>query len=64
MMMIIILIKTEEFNCLALPPPQRCSVCEAPANVIAIHSQTIDIPKCPTGWLPLWQGFSFAMVRG
>ncbi|ROL45177.1 Collagen alpha-3(IV) chain [Anabarilius grahami] len=42
----------------------RCTVCEAPANVIAIHSQTINIPKCPSGWLPLWQGYSFVMQTG
>ena len=25
----------------------RCTVCEVPANVIAVHSQTIDVPMCP-----------------
>lgn len=40
----------------------RCSVCDARANVIAIHSQTSVVPDCPVGWLPLWVGYSFVMV--
>jgi collagen type IV alpha len=40
----------------------RCSVCEAPANVIAIHSQSDTIPACPNGWSRLWEGYSFVMV--
>lgn len=40
----------------------RCTVCEAPTNVIAVHSQTIDIPSCPNGWSSLWIGYSFVMV--
>lgn len=43
------------------PYISRCSVCESPANVISIHSQTIDIPNCPGGWTTLWIGYSFAM---
>ncbi|XP_016334966.1 collagen alpha-1(IV) chain-like [Sinocyclocheilus anshuiensis] len=42
----------------------RCSVCEAPANVMALHSQTMEIPDCPKGWLPLWKGYSFVMQTG
>lgn len=38
-------------------------MCEAPAMVIAIHSQTIMIPPCPHGWDSLWIGYSFVMVR-
>ncbi|CAG0911181.1 unnamed protein product, partial [Cyprideis torosa] len=41
----------------------RCVVCEAPTNVLAIHSQDITIPDCPQGWEGLWIGYSFAMVR-
>lgn len=41
----------------------RCVVCEAPAMVIAVHSQTIQIPSCPSGWDSLWIGYSFMMVR-
>uniref|UniRef100_A0A8C4Y9P8 Collagen IV NC1 domain-containing protein n=1 Tax=Gopherus evgoodei TaxID=1825980 RepID=A0A8C4Y9P8_9SAUR len=39
----------------------RCAVCEAPAMVIAVHSQTIQIPSCPQGWDSLWIGYSFMM---
>lgn len=39
----------------------RCAVCEAPAMVIAVHSQTIMIPPCPRGWDSLWIGYSFVM---
>ena len=42
----------------------RCSVCEAPSNVIAVHSQSIQIPNCPAGWSSLWIGYSFAMHTG
>jgi len=40
----------------------RCVVCEVPANVIAVHSQSISIPDCPGGWTGLWIGYSFVMV--
>ena len=40
----------------------RCAVCDIPANIIAVHSQTIDVPSCPRGWRGLWIGYSFAMV--
>jgi len=39
----------------------RCSVCEAPTNVIAVHSQSLVIPNCPNGWASLWIGYSFVM---
>ena len=45
------------------PYISRCSVCEAPANVIAVHSQTMHVPECPRDWSVLWIGYSFAMVR-
>ena len=41
----------------------RCVVCEAPANAIAVHSQSLNIPDCPSGWNMLWIGYSFAMVN-
>lgn len=41
----------------------RCVVCEAPANVIAVHSQSLTLPECPYGWSSLWIGYSFVMVR-
>ena len=40
----------------------RCVVCDAPSNVIALHSQTLAIPQCPIGWTSLWIGYSFVMV--
>lgn len=40
----------------------RCVVCEAPSNVIAVHSQSTSIPDCPANWTELWIGYSFAMV--
>jgi collagen type IV alpha len=43
------------------PYISRCVVCEAPANVIAVHSQSLNIPDCPSGWTALWMGYSFAM---
>lgn len=46
------------------PYISRCSVCEAPAVAIAVHSQDVTIPHCPTGWRSLWIGYSFLMVRG
>lgn len=40
----------------------RCVVCEAPANVIAVHSQAKTVPDCPNEWEGLWIGYSFVMV--
>ena len=45
-----------------IPYISRCVVCDAPANVIAVHSQTVQVPDCPDGWRGLWIGYSFAMV--
>uniref|UniRef100_A0A3B5AWT6 Collagen IV NC1 domain-containing protein n=1 Tax=Stegastes partitus TaxID=144197 RepID=A0A3B5AWT6_9TELE len=42
----------------------RCSVCETTSNVIAIHSQTTQIPQCPSSWESLWTGYSFVMQTG
>jgi len=39
-------------------------VCEAPAQVLAIHSQALTIPPCPNGWSSLWMGYSFVMHTG
>lgn len=41
----------------------RCSVCETTSNVIAVHSQTTQIPECPREWESLWSGYSFVMVK-
>lgn len=40
----------------------RCSVCEATTRVMAVHSQSSEIPDCPRGWDELWRGYSFLMV--
>uniref|UniRef100_A0A3B3RL44 Collagen IV NC1 domain-containing protein n=1 Tax=Paramormyrops kingsleyae TaxID=1676925 RepID=A0A3B3RL44_9TELE len=39
----------------------RCSVCEAPSQAVAVHSQDHSIPPCPQGWRSLWIGYSFLM---
>lgn len=39
----------------------RCVVCEVQTNVIAVHSQDMNIPDCPANWDNLWIGYSFAM---
>lgn len=41
----------------------RCSVCEAPSQAVAVHSQDMTIPTCPPGWRSLWIGYSFLMVN-
>lgn len=40
----------------------RCVVCEVPSHVMAVHSQSNQLPACPNGWESLWQGYSFLMV--
>ena len=40
----------------------KCSVCETPTKVMAMHSQTINVPDCPENWEYLWAGYSFIMV--
>lgn len=40
----------------------RCSVCESRTKLIAIHSQTMDIPDCPPTWEASWVGYSYLMV--
>jgi integrin beta 8 len=45
-----------------VPYISRCIVCDVPANVIAVHSQTLQIPPCPRGWNSMWIGYSFVMV--
>lgn len=43
------------------PYISRCSVCEAPSQAVAVHSQDTSIPTCPPGWRSLWIGYSFLM---
>jgi hypothetical protein len=45
------------------PYISRCVVCEVPSNVIAVHSQSLQIPECPYGWEGLWIGYTFLMVN-
>ena len=52
------MLSDKEFNHLAL----RCVVCETKANVLAVHSQDMNVPECPRNWEGLWIGYSFAMV--
>lgn len=46
------------------PYISRCAVCEAPAQPMAVHSQSMVVPDCPRGWRGLWIGYSFAMHTG
>lgn len=41
----------------------RCSVCETETQMIAVHSQSLYVPECPSGWQGMYAGYSFAMVR-
>lgn len=40
----------------------RCSVCESRTTMIALHSQSMEIPDCSQGWEELWTGYSYLMV--
>jgi collagen type IV alpha len=40
----------------------RCVVCEVDTNVLAVHSQDMNVPDCPNNWDSLWIGYSFLMV--
>merc|ERR1711972_1103992 len=43
----------------------RCVVCEAPTELIAVHSQDEETPDCPANWESInWTGFSFVMHTG
>ncbi|PIK42317.1 putative collagen alpha-5(IV) chain-like isoform X2 [Apostichopus japonicus] len=46
------------------PYISKCIVCEIPSRVVAVHSQSVNIPDCPNGWSPLWIGYSFIMQTG
>lgn len=39
----------------------RCSVCETTTRLIALHSQSMEIPECPQGWEESWIGYSYYM---
>ena len=40
----------------------RCRVCEGSAAVITLHSQLQATPSCPSGYVSLWNGYSYYMV--
>ncbi|GFO06154.1 collagen alpha-1(iv) chain [Plakobranchus ocellatus] len=42
----------------------RCVVCETPSPIIAVHSQSMMVPNCPSGWSEVWVGFSFVLSTG
>ncbi|KAK3749943.1 hypothetical protein QZH41_013849 [Actinostola sp. cb2023] len=42
----------------------RCVVCESRGPALAVHSQSTQLPICPAGWSPIWQGYSFLMHTG
>ncbi|KPP57418.1 hypothetical protein Z043_124864, partial [Scleropages formosus] len=46
------------------PYISRCTVCEARANIIAVHSQSTIVPECPQKWRSLWAGYSYIMQTG
>lgn len=39
----------------------RCAVCETTTRLIALHSQSMEIPDCPQGWEEAWIGYSYYM---
>lgn len=39
----------------------RCAVCETTTRLIALHSQSMEIPDCPGGWEEAWIGYSYYM---
>jgi len=46
------------------PYISRCTVCETDSPIMAIHSQTRDIPDCPHGWDQVWIGYSHVLSTG
>ena len=40
----------------------RCVVCESITQLIAVHSQSMEVPDCPRNWEGIWIGYSFMMV--
>uniref|UniRef100_A0A8C4QVX5 Collagen IV NC1 domain-containing protein n=1 Tax=Eptatretus burgeri TaxID=7764 RepID=A0A8C4QVX5_EPTBU len=46
------------------PHVSRCAVCEAPSPPLALHSQAVTLPVCPSGFRSLWLGYSFLMHTG
>lgn len=39
----------------------RCVVCDSTTRLIALHSQSMEIPDCPQSWEEAWIGYSYYM---
>ena len=39
----------------------RCAVCESASPILAVHSQSVEVPECPYGWEGMWIGCSYWM---
>jgi len=35
-----------------------------PGHIIVVHSQTVNVPSCPTGTRRLWKGYSMLYIEG
>lgn len=35
-----------------------------PGHLLVRHSQTVDVPECPTGMHKLWEGYSLLYLEG
>jgi integrin beta 8 len=43
----------------------KCVVCETDTNLMAVHSQSEEIPNCPDEWRSIdWIGYSYLMYTG
>lgn len=40
----------------------RCSACEVEGALLTLHSQTTELPDCPSSWDTFWTGYSFLSV--
>jgi hypothetical protein len=53
------------YNEEVMPYISRCAVCEIENRALAFHSQSAEVPRCPTDqWAKLWEGYSFLMFTG
>lgn len=46
------------------PYISRCSVCETTSPIMAVHSQSMMVPDCPSGWDQAWIGYSHILSTG
>ena len=40
----------------------RCGVCEIERSLLTVHSESTQVPECPSGWKSLWTGFTYMMA--